>query len=46
MHALECACYLTNFKQAVVPAELLRSETIYHLQPGGAFIQGGPKVYI
>lgn len=29
--------------KAVIPAELLRSETIYHLQPGGAFIQGGPK---
>lgn len=29
--------------KAVIPADLLRSETIYHLQPGGAFIQGGPK---
>lgn len=23
---------------------MLTSDTVYHLQPGGAFIQGGPKV--
>lgn len=29
--------------KTVVPANLLDDQTIYHLQPGGEFVQGGPK---
>lgn len=31
---------------AVVPAEYLDDKTIYHLQPSGRFVIGGPQVTI
>ena len=30
--------------QDVVPAKYLDDETVYHLQPSGTFIIGGPQV--
>lgn len=30
--------------QAVVPAKYLDENTIYHLQPSGRFVIGGPQV--
>ena len=32
--------------QAVVPAKYLDERTIYHLQPSGRFVIGGPQVCI
>lgn len=40
---------LNHFSQvidAVVPAEYLDDNTIYHLQPSGRFVIGGPQVTI
>ena len=31
---------------AVVPAKYLDNKTIYHLQPSGRFVIGGPQVII
>jgi S-adenosylmethionine synthetase len=30
--------------KAVVPAEMLDDNTVYHLQPSGRFVIGGPQV--
>lgn len=32
--------------QAVVPAKYLDEKTIYHLQPSGRFVIGGPQVCV
>lgn len=32
-----------TFLQDVVPAKYLDDDTIYHLQPSGAFVIGGPQ---
>ena len=36
----------TLYMQEVIPENLLTDETIYHLQPSGSFVVGGPKVKI
>ena len=35
--------YRFLFTQEVVPAKYLDEDTIYHLQPSGAFVIGGPQ---
>ena len=42
---LMIAC-ITLYMQEVIPENLLTDDTIYHLQPSGSFVVGGPKVKI
>lgn len=42
---LMLACFCQVIKP-VVPAKYLDSKTIYHLQPSGRFVIGGPQVII
>lgn len=39
-----CHCLKEQVVKAVVPSEYLDDETIYHLQPSGRFVIGGPQV--
>ena len=32
--------------KSVIPAKYLDDKTVYHLQPSGKFIIGGPQVYL
>lgn len=36
--------FLCQVIDAVVPAKYLDDKTIYHLQPSGRFVIGGPQV--
>ena len=33
-----------SFLQEVIPAKYLDEKTVYHIQPSGSFIIGGPQV--
>lgn len=39
-----CHCLKEQVVKAVVPSAYLDDETIYHLQPSGRFVIGGPQV--
>lgn len=39
-----CYCLKEQVVKAVVPSAYLDDETIYHLQPSGRFVIGGPQV--
>lgn len=39
-----CHCLKEQVVKAVVPSRYLDDETIYHLQPSGRFVIGGPQV--
>lgn len=38
--------YFCQVIKSVVPAKYLDSKTVYHLQPSGRFVIGGPQVII
>lgn len=40
-YVLQCSDQVIN---AVVPAKYLDDKTVYHLQPSGRFVIGGPQV--
>lgn len=37
-------CLKEQVVKAVVPSEYLDDDTVYHLQPSGRFVIGGPQV--
>lgn len=39
-----CRCLKEQVVKAVVPSVYLDDETVYHLQPSGRFVIGGPQV--
>ena len=39
-----CVVYIVHI-QEVIPARYLDDKLIYHLQPSGRFVVGGPQVY-
>ena len=40
---IDLLCFLLS-SQKVIPAKYLDDKTVYHLQPSGSFIVGGPQV--
>lgn len=39
-----CKCLKEQVVKVVVPSGFLDDETVYHLQPSGRFVIGGPQV--
>lgn len=39
-----CRCLKEQVVKAVIPGAYLDDETIYHMQPSGRFVIGGPQV--
>ena len=39
-----CRCLKEQVVKAVIPSAYLDDQTIYHMQPSGRFVIGGPQV--